>query len=201
MTMAPEQVRPAPRAIKRFSVDDYHRLGEVGLIGPDERTELIEGVVYEMSPPGARHSGQVDWLAARFFAQLASRAQIRIQSPIRLDAASEPQPDLALLRVRADGYIGALPEPGDLLLVVEVAESTLSFDLGPKAALYARRGVPELWVVDAAAGRVVVHREPGPEGYGSIVALRPGDRLAPLAFPGDGWPVEELLGPAGAGDA
>lgn len=196
MTMAPEQVQSEPRAMKRFSVDDYHRLAEAGIIAPEERTELIEGVVYEMAPPGAQHASLVDRLARLFFGALADRAQIRIQSPIRLDPHSEPQPDVALLRLRPDEYAGALPGPADVLLVVEVAHATLRFDLGPKAVLYARHGVPELWVVDGAAGRVVVHREPGPAGYGSIVALGSGGALSPLAFPGDGWPVEVLLGPA-----
>ena len=201
MTMAPEQVRPAPRAIKRFSVDDYHRLGEVGLIGPDERTELIEGVVYEMSPPGPYHAALVDRLARRFFAALSDRALIRVQSPIRLDATSEPQPDLVLLRLRADDYASAFPEPADVQLVVEVATTTLPFDLGPKAAAYGRGGIPELWVVDAAAERIVVHRTPGVSGYASIVVADSGGILAPLAFPDDGWPVDVLLGPARAGDA
>jgi Uma2 family endonuclease len=126
---------------------------------------------------------------------LPAGMRISIQSPVRLGQYSEPEPDVALLRPRADRYRGGLPPLAeDVLLLIEVADSTLRFDREVKAPLYARHGIPELWIVDLAGGSVLVHREPGPEGYRVLQEARPGATLAPALLPEAVLAVAEILG-------
>jgi Uma2 family endonuclease len=132
----------------RLTVDDYYRMAEVGVLRPDQRVELIEGEIIDMPPIGSLHGAVVDLLAERFITVLKGAALVRIQGAVRLGNDSEPQPDVALLRSRADRYAANQPRAEDVLLVIEVSDTTLKFDTGTKARLYARHGVPELWVVD-----------------------------------------------------
>ena len=165
-------VREAPPVRRhRWTVADYHRLAEAGILGEDDRVELIEGELYEMAPIGSRHAGAVDWILSKLSEMAGGRAIVRCQSPIRLGERSEPQPDLALLRPRADWYRDAHPGPEDVLLVVEVADTTAGWDREVKFPLYARHGIPEAWLVDLEAGRLEIHRGPGPEGYRRIERL------------------------------
>jgi Uma2 family endonuclease len=149
----------------RLSVDDYHRMAESGILGPDDRVELLEGEILDMSPIGSLHAALVRVLARWLGSIAGDRAIVAVQDPIRLDDASEPQPDIAILKARPDCYASAHPGPEDVLLVVEVAETSLGYDLGVKVPLYARHGIPEVWVVDAV-GRIA-HRflDPGAAGY------------------------------------
>jgi Uma2 family endonuclease len=154
-----------PYRTHRFSVADYNRLGEVGLLTEDDRVELIEGEIIEMAPIGSRHAGTVDFLTARLFAAAQGLAMIRVQSPIVLDDFSEPQPDVAVLLPRADFYRHSHPRPGDVLLVIEVAETTLSYDREKKLPLYANAGVPEVWIVDVAQAALHAFRLPAGDRY------------------------------------
>ena len=152
---------------RKLDVDAYHRMAEVGILGPDERVELIAGEIVEMVPIGSEHGATVIRFNRLFDpAALAGTAIVAVQSPLRLNAHSEPVPDLMLLRPRTDDYASGHPTPADVLLAVEVAKSSLDYDRGPKADLYAAAGVAELWVVDLAGRRVEVCRAPGSAGYG-----------------------------------
>jgi Uma2 family endonuclease len=149
----------------RLTVDEYYRMAEVGLLAPDARVELIEGEIIDMAPIGSRHASAVDWLARRFIEAVGESAIVRVQGPIRLGPRSEPQPDLALLRRRADRYAGGHPASGDVLLVVEVSDATLDYDRNVKAGLYARHGIPALWIVDLPQRRLHTFGRPGEGGY------------------------------------
>ena len=164
---------PWPRR-HRLTVYDYHRMAEVGLLRPDERVELIDGEIIDMPPIGSLHGAVVDLLAERFITALHGMALVRIQGAIRLGDDSEPQPDVALLRPRADRYAAEQPRAADVLLVVEVSDTTLKFDVGAKARLYARHGLPELWVADLTKRRVQVFRTPRDGKYGERSARAAG---------------------------
>jgi Uma2 family endonuclease len=146
----------------RLTVADYRRMEETGILRPDDRVELIAGEIIDMSPIGSLHAAVVDLLASLFHQHCGPRAIVRVQSPILLDEASAPQPDLAILRPRADFYRDALPGPADVLLLVEVADSSLPFDLAAKVPLYAAAEIAETWVIDAAT--LTTHRFRQPAG-------------------------------------
>jgi Uma2 family endonuclease len=154
----------------RLTVDEYHRMGEAGVLAPDARVELIEGEVVDMAPIGTRHAAAVKRLNQLLLQSVGTRAIVSVQDPIRLGARSEPQPDLALLKPRADFYASALPAAADTLLVIEVADTTASYDRQVKAPLYARHGVPELWIVDLELGLVRFYRAPQEDRYTDITA-------------------------------
>lgn len=143
-----------------ITVDAFHRMGETGILGPADRVELIDGEIIDMSPIGALHAAIVAQLAMMFSQKLGPKAVVWCQNPLRLDDVSEPEPDLVILRPRADFYATAHPGPADALLVIEVADTSLAYDLGVKVPLYARHGIPEVWVIDAATRRTRVFREP-----------------------------------------
>jgi Uma2 family endonuclease len=144
----------------RLSVADYYRMAEVGILRPDERVELIEGEIIDMAPVGSVHAGTVDQMAKMFGDAVGDTAIVRAQNPISLDDHSEPEPDIALLRRRDDFYKSAHPTPDDILLVVEIADSSLLFDRNVKAPLYARHGIVEVWLVDVKGWRVTRYRNP-----------------------------------------
>ena len=132
----------------RLTVDEYYRMAEVGLLAHDARVELIEGEIIDMAPIGSRHAAMVDRLAQLLILASGLAAQVRTQHPLRLDEHSEPQPDIALVRRRGDGYSQSHPTATDALLVIEVSDSTLRYDQETKAALYAAHGIPNFWIVD-----------------------------------------------------
>ena len=179
----------------RFSVDDYHRMAQAGILDEDDRVELIDGEIVQMAPMGSRHAAQVRRLQRLLQSAVGGRASLSVQCPVRLGEYSEPEPDLALLRPREDDYASAHPGPEDVLLVVEVADSSAEYDRQVKAPLYARHGIGELWLIDLERGQVEVCRRPGPEGYAEVVVVGPGDVLSPLALPDISLPVAEMLVP------
>ena len=148
-----------------LSAHDFHRMGEAGILGADERIELIEGELIDMVPIGSLHAGTVMRLNQLLIRVLAGRAMLSPQNPIALAERSEPQPDITVLRNRADFYSTSHPVPQDVLLLIEVADSTLSYDRDVKIPLYARYGIPEVWLVDLNARRVEVCRRPAEAGY------------------------------------
>jgi len=152
---------PSPAPSRHLiSVDAFHRMGEAGVLGPADRVELIDGEIIDMSPIGVMHAAIVARLASHFSQRLGPTAVVWCQNPLRLDEVSEPQPDITILRPRADFYTTAHPGPADVLLVIEVADTSLAYDLGTKVPLYARHGIPEVWVIDAATRRTRVFRQP-----------------------------------------
>jgi Uma2 family endonuclease len=177
-----------------FTVDEYHRMAAAGILGEDDRVELVDGEILEMTPIGSRHAACVDRLTYLLVRGLGPRAIVRVQSPVRLSERSEPQPDLTLLRARPDFYTAGHPGPSDILLLVEVAETSVEVDREVKVPLYARAGVPEVWVVSLVEECVDVYRGPGLRGYERIEQVRRGQRVASQAVPDLDLAVEDLLG-------
>lgn len=165
---------------KLFTVSEYHSIAETGILPRDSRFELVEGEIYRMAPIGSRHAACVNRLNHLL---RGAEAILAPQNPVILNDLSEIQPDMALLRWRDDFYASSHPNPDDILLLVEVADSSIGFDRGVKAPLYARRGIRELWLVDLTGDAVEIHRQPSPDGFRDIRQLRKGDRISPLAFP------------------
>jgi Uma2 family endonuclease len=153
----------------RITVDEYHRMAEVGLLAPDARVELIDGEIIEMPPIGNPHAGTVDLLNRLIGRALGDLAIVRCQGPVQLGNYSEPQPDFALLSPRDDFYMHRRPTPEDTLLAIEVSDTSLRFDLHTKMSLYARHRIPEFWVLDVQhvdRKRLHVFRHPTDIGYG-----------------------------------
>ena len=177
----------------RLTVRDYHRLAEAGVLGEDDRVELLEGQLVDMASIGPRHALAVDALNELLVMAAAGQAVVRVQNPIVLDDMSEPQPDFSLLRRPWHGYPDEHPRPPDVWLVIEVADSSLDFDLSAKLELYARSGIREFWVVDLTSNRVLVHRDPNDGGYGSVASLAMSGTLQVEALPSVTIPVASIF--------
>ncbi len=178
----------------KFTVEEYHRMAEAGILSEDDRVELIEGEIVQMAPIGSRHAGTVDFLADLFFRHVGKTLLVRVQSPVQLSEDTEPQPDLVLLKRREDFYRNRHPGPEDILLLVEVAETSAKDDREMKVPLYARHGVSEVWLVDLGAEVVEVYREPSPEGYRQVWRAGRGEVLVPQQVPDLRVPVEAIWG-------
>lgn len=166
-----------------INVDEYYRMAQAGILAADARVELIEGEVCDMSPIGSTHAGIVNALMRQLVLAVGERAVVTVQQPVRLSDRSEPQPDVAVLKMRADFYRKAHPIPEDVLLLIEVSDATLRFDLGRKAALYAKHRIPELWVVDIEGKRLHCMRDPDGGEYRSIVVLEPTQAVSVAMLP------------------
>jgi Uma2 family endonuclease len=190
MARAAEQVGQIHQ--RRFTVEEYHRMAETGILRPDERVELIHGVVHSMSPKNRAHVVKTTRLYQRLVTALAGRAAVFQEAPLKLvQLDSEPEPDIvAASSPDIDDYGTASFEP---LLVVEVAESSLRFDLNAKAALYAEAGVPEYWVVNLIDRELVVFGSPFEGAYRQRAIHGAGDRVAPRAWPDVAIEVSELF--------
>ena len=178
-----------------ISAEEYLRMGEAGVFAPEARLELIEGEIIEMAPIGSPHAGLVTKLTEMFVQRGAGRAVVYAQNPVIISDRSVPQPDLALLKRRADYYSGSHPKVSDILLVVEVADTTLKFDLRTKAPLYARCGIAEVWVIDVNGRLVHVFREPREAGYQATSSAAAGQSVACAALPEVVIEVRELFSP------
>lgn len=191
----PQPATPPPDWVprRRLSVRDYHAMGEAGILRREDRVELIEGELIEMSPVGAPHVARLMVMNELLAPQLAGRAVVSVQSPIHLGEFNEPEPDIALVRPPARRYLDALPAPADIFLLIEVADSTLRYDSTVKAALNARHGIAEYWVVDIAGGAVLLHRGPTEQGYSEARRATVGETLEPLALPGLRLAVADML--------
>ena len=183
---------PAPKR-RRVTVQEYYSLGEAGLLRPDERTELIRGEIYLMPPISPRHAEGGSRVQRSFHGRVGDRAAIRGRNPTHLPDDTEPEPDVVLARPRADSYATAHPRPEDVLLVVEVSDTTLRYDREVKLRLYAAAGIPEVWLMDLPGDRIEVHRDPSPEGYRSITLVPHDGAVTPLAFPDVRIPCAEHL--------
>jgi len=176
-----------------FTVDSYQRLAELGVFGVDERVELIEGQVVEMSPIGDRHANCVRRLLDWFAHHALELAIIDVQNTVVLGRRDAPQPDLSVLKRRPDGYPHH-PRAADILLVIEVADTTLAYDRDVKIPLYARAGIPEAWLVNVPADRIDVYREPAAGKYASVRTASRGETLSPLHFPNVTLRIDDILG-------
>jgi Uma2 family endonuclease len=167
-----------------ISVTEYHRMGEVGILGERDRVELIEGELVAMSPIGSYHVGTVITLTQSLSQAVGNRALVSVRNSVRLDDFSEPEPDFALLRQRPDHYRDALPRPADILLLIEVADTSLNYDRAIKRALYARHAIPEFWIINLSAGEVEVCRGPTADGYASLQRFGRDGGVGPVLLPG-----------------
>ena len=179
---------------KLFTVDDYYRMADAGIFAPGERVELIEGEIIEMSPRGARHVACVDRANALFAVAFAGRAIVSVQNNVQLNNYTEPQPDILLLKPREDFYASKKHSPEDVLLVIEVADTSLRHDRQIKLPLYAASGVPEVWIEDLQNDLLLVYREPAGKHYKNTLTLRREDSISIAGFPDVSIKVEALLG-------
>ena len=180
----------------RFTVSDYHRMADAGIFDEDSRVELIRGQIIDMAAIGAPHFGMVNRLTRLLPASIAGRGVLSVQNPVRLDDGSEPQPDVAILKPRADDYETATPGPGDVLLLIEVSDSTLRYDRNVKIPLYAESGVSECWLVDLAGRAVEVYRRPVGGRYAEMRRVGPEGALDIEALPGAALAAGDLFRPA-----
>jgi Uma2 family endonuclease len=173
---------------KRFSIEEYHRLGELGFFAPDERVELIRGEIINMAAKGRFHSVCNSLLVEELILLLARRARVRVQEPIILTDDSEPEPDVVIARNRADRYLDSHPEPGDILLVIEVSDSTLKYDRETKLSLYAESGIANYWIFNLVDRQLEMYGEPyqkrqGDFNYRSQRVLLPNETVVIPGFP------------------
>lgn len=179
---------------KRFTVDEYYRMAASGILHEDDRVELIDGEIIEMSPIGKHHASCVKRLNVLLIRMLGQRAIIGVQDPLQLSNYSEPQPDITVLKFRDDYYAERHPTPEDTLLLIEVADTTLGYDRGVKLPMYAATGVPEAWIVNLSDDVVEVYRQPGPNGYGETQLARRGDSLPLPSIADTIIRVDDVLG-------
>ena len=177
----------------RWTVDDYHRMAEVGLLDPDARVELIDGEIVEMAPIGDAHIAISNRLTRLLVLAVGDRGIVSAGNPVRLNQLSEPQPDFSVLRPRTD-YEARRPHSEDVMLAVEVSDTTLRTDRRVKRPLYARAGFPEYWIVDLEARQIEVHRSPTGDTYASVERKGPGDVMTIEALPGVTIAVSRILG-------
>lgn len=177
-----------------FTVDDYMRMLEAGILTEDDRVELIEGEIIKMSPIGDLHAGCVKKGNALFNRLVGQQVIVSVQDPIRLDNHSEPQPDLALLKPRKDYYAQAKPTPADVLLIVEIADSSIDYDRRVKVPLYARASIPVVWLVDLNADAIEVYSQPANGAYQVLQTVHRGDRLTLESLPDLAIMADDILG-------
>jgi Uma2 family endonuclease len=177
----------------RLTRRDYYRMGEAGILGNNDRVELLEGQLVDMSPIGPRHAIVTENLIELLVTAFAGRARVRCQDPVVLNDGSEPQPDFALVQRPWRGYPNTHPGPDDIFLLIEVADTSLDFDRKVKLELYARAAIREVWIVDLTTDSVFVHRGPSGGGYASVVRVEPPAMLGVEALPGVTIPVAEVF--------
>jgi Uma2 family endonuclease len=179
---------------RKFTVEQYHQMAEAGILTEDDWVELIRGEIVEMSPVGKRHAACVNRLNALFNQRLGQEVIVAVQNPVELDDNSEPQPDLALLQPRSDFYEAGHPQSEDILLLVEVADTTVESDREVKILLYAENGISEVWLVDINAQCLEVYRQPSENGYQFIQKYYRGQTVTIQAFSEISFTVDEVLG-------
>ena len=180
----------APRRL--FTGDEYHRMGEVGILTEDDRVELIEGELVAMAPIGSEHIAASNSLNRLLVLAVGDHGIVSVGNPVRLNRHSEPQPDFSVLKPR-DDYRKMLPRPEDTLLAVEVANTSLDYDRKVKLALYARSGIPEVWIVNLAANEVEVYRSPVADNYTAVARAGLAATLTIAALLGVSIPVARIF--------
>ena len=177
-----------------FTVDEYECMGRAGILHEDEHVELIDGEIIQMAAMSSRHFRCVMFLTRWLIPRLGDRALVSSQSLVRLPPGTEPEPDIAVLRYRADMYGSAIPSAEDVLLIIEVADTSLVYDRDTKLPLYAAAGIPGVWIVDLEGERVLMYRRPHAGAYKQTETVARGGMLVPEAFPDLALSVDELLG-------
>lgn len=183
---------PLPR--RPFTTAEYHRLIEAGILTEDDRVELIDGEIIQMTPIGPRHAACVDRLAEFLTGRIKKLAIVRVQNPIELSEYSEPQPDIALIKRRTDFYSQSHPVPEDVLVAVEVADTTVETDRKVKLPAYARAGIAEAWLVDLYSDRIEVHSRPAGGVYQEVRIVLRGQRVVSATVPQLKLKADDILG-------
>jgi len=197
---APVQVQAATSPPRyRFTRRVYHALIEAGVFDENSRVELVQGDLVTMAAINPRHASAVDRLTNKLAAGAGPRAIVRVQNPFGIGDDSEPEPDVQLLKPDPDYYAGRHPGPAEIYLAVEVSHTTVRYDREVKVPLYGTAGVAEMWLLDLNVDALEVYRGPSANGYDSMQRLKPGDRVAPLAFPDLILEVAALLPPTASG--
>ena len=178
-TLPPQTVAPTRR---RFTVSEYCALAEAGILAEDERIELLDGEIIVMPPIGAPHEDGTDRLSSQLNYRLYGRARVRVQNSVRLNDDSLPQPDIAILRLR-DDYHRERPTPADVLLLIEVADSSLEYDRRAKLPRYAAAGIPEVWIANLRTRQVEAYDDPADGVYRGRRVIPAAGRISPRAFP------------------
>ena len=181
-------------ARKLFTADDVLKMAEAGLFGPEERIELIDGEIVEMTPVGDRHMMCVDRATAFMTEAFGRKAIVSIQNGLRLNIHNMPQPDVVVYKRKDDFYGSARPTPADVLFLVEISDSTFRRDRNIKLPRFAAAGIPEVWIEDLKHDLILVFREPENGQYRMQLTLRRGDSISPLAFPNSTFRVDDLIG-------
>lgn len=167
----------------KLSVADYYRMGEAGIFHEDDRVELIEGDLIDMAPIGSRHASTVTRLERLLIKAAGDKAVVSGQNPLKLSNCSVPQPDVMVLRPRPDDYFNALPEPADVLLLIEVADSSINYDRKTKLPLYSRQVIPEVWIIDLNAQLLERYTQPNGDSYAQYESLNQRDTVSPASLP------------------
>lgn len=178
--------------IRRFSVEEYYRLAEIGILGREDKVELINGEIVKMSPIGPRYAGVVNQLSHLLREMEGWTYVLAVQNPVRLSSYSEPEPDISVLKSQADFYKSGHPTPDDVILLVEVSDTTFEYDSKIKLPLYAKKGIPEYWMIDLERDRILVHTNPQGSAYQTQHIYQRGDLLSSSVLP-KGLPVDEIL--------
>ncbi len=181
-------------ARRKFTSKEYHRMAEAGVLKEDDRLELIEGDIIEMAPIGSLHAACVKRLASLISSIQSGYTLIGVQDPVQLSESCEPQPDISVLQPRSDFYANAHPQPEDILLLIEVSDTSLSYDRDEKVPLYARANVPEVWLVDLNNASVEVYTEPETNGYRQVSVIIGDELLTPQSLPQLSVTPRDILG-------
>lgn len=181
--------------LHKFDIETYHQLISAGILHEDDRVELIEGRIVDMTPIGSRHSACVKRLNNFFSQKLHGRAIVSVQDPIQLSKEqSEPQPDIALLRYRDDFYSNELPGAENILLLIEVADTSLEYDRETKIPLYAKAQIQEVWLLNLPENCIELYSSPSPEGYEIRRIVRHNEAVSPKSFPDINVTADHILG-------
>ncbi|MGB3616592.1 MAG: Uma2 family endonuclease [Catalinimonas sp.] len=178
----------------RFTVEEYYRMAETGIFKPDDGVELIRGEIIAMSAVGRFHAAHVNRLNALLSQTLGNRAVTSVQNPVRINEYSEPEPDLAVLRPQEDYYAAGHPGPADVLLLIEVADSSYEYDRDVKVPLYAEAGIPEVWLLNVAGPELTIYRRPADGRYTEVLRPQPDNTLTPIRLPNVSFTHQEIAG-------
>lgn len=187
-----KQLEMSSTAISKrlISREEYHMIGETGMLKPDERLELINGEIYTMCPIGSKHAGVVDQLTEILVPALVKQAIVRIQNPVRINQWNEPEPDISILNRRKGRYLNEHPSPADILAVIEVSDTTYEFDKNVKLPMYAGCGIPVYWIVNLDKNNIEVYSNPRRDQYDVRTLYHPGDKIPLLR---EKFDVSEIL--------
>ncbi|MBI5206287.1 MAG: Uma2 family endonuclease [Candidatus Firestonebacteria bacterium] len=180
--------------IHRFTIDEYYHLAEAGILHEDSHVELIDGRIVDMTPIGTKHASCVKRIIELLNDRLLKRVTIGVQDPIDLNEQTEPEPDITILKKRADFYAEHHPFPEDVLLIIEVADSSIDYDRTIKIPLYAKSGIKEVWLINLIENIIEVYRNPSQAGYKFCEKVYREDAISPLCFSDINIKASEIVG-------